>query len=217
MFAQLHSKSARRRNTLLYGSVSLHCLLLYLLVRSPSPIFVAPSSVVRGVTRGSVTQLYWTGRYSQSHVAGGRTTAQSPLAWNKRTIQRKADSADSPLTEADGTRTARSSDRPPAGSPYGSLSEGPSIGYEIRPALPVYAFDPVLGPGDLGYEGDEVVEITIDETGNVIHTTVLQSLGRAVDAKVLAVLQSWRFHPATRDGLAIASRQDVHYHFKPHS
>ena len=110
-----------------------------------------------------------------------------------------------------------SSDRPPAGSPYGSLSEGPSIGYEIRPALPVYAFDPVLGPGDLGYEGDEVVEITIDETGNVIHTTVLQSLGRAVDAKVLAVLQSWRFHPATRDGLAIASRQDVHYHFKPHS
>ena len=81
----------------------------------------------------------------------------------------------------------------------------------------MYAFDPVLGPGDLPHEGDEVVEITIDETGNVTRTVVLESLGPAVDAKVLAVLQNWRFHPATRDGLAIASKQDVHYHFKPRS
>ena len=52
MFAQLHSTSPRRRNALLYGSVGLHCLLLYLVVRSSGPIFVAPSSVVRGVPRG---------------------------------------------------------------------------------------------------------------------------------------------------------------------
>jgi len=217
MFAQLHSTSPRRRNALLYGSVGLHCLLLYLVVRSSGPIFVAPSSVVRGVPRGSVAQLYWTGRHSPPHLAGGGTTAKSPLTWNKRTRERRAKSSDNALTEADGTRNARSSETPPAGSAYGSLSEGPAIGYEIRPALPAYAFDPVLAPGDLAREGDEVVEIKIDETGNVIHTIVLQSLGPAVDAKVSAVLQSWRFHPATRDGLAIASKQDIHYHFKPHS
>ena len=217
MFAQLHSTSPRRRKVLLVGSVGLHCLLLYLLVRSPGPIFVAPSSVVRGVPGGSVTQLYWTGRYSQPHLAGGSTRVKSPLTWNQRNSQRRANTSENRLTEAEGTRNERANNTPAAGSPYGSLTEGPSIGYEIRPALPMYAFDPVLGPGDLAHEGDEVVEITIDESGNVIQTVVLESLGPAVDAKVLAVLQSWRFHPATRDGLAIASKQDVHYHFKPHS
>jgi TonB family protein len=215
MFAQLHTTSPRGRNARLYGSVSLHCVLLYLLVRSPGPVFVAPASVVRGVPNGSVTQLYWTGRASEPHLAGGSTAAKSPLTWKQR--EQRAKGADNVPTQADETRKAGAREAPAAGSAYGSLSEGPAIGYEIRPALPVYALDPVLGPSDLAHEGDEVVEITIDEAGNVIQTNVLQSLGPAVDAKVLAVLQGWRFHPATRDGLAIASKQDVHYHFKPHS
>jgi hypothetical protein len=37
----------------------------------------------------------------------------------------------------------------------------------------------------------------------------------AIDEKVLAALESWHFHPATRDGIPIPSKQDVHYHFKP--
>ncbi len=42
---------------------------------------------------------------------------------------------------------------------------------------------------------------------------MIQSLGATVDARVLAALADWRFRPATRDGLAIASKQDVYYHF----
>jgi hypothetical protein len=44
---------------------------------------------------------------------------------------------------------------------------------------------------------------------------VVQSLRPAIDAKVLAALESWHFLPATRDGVAIPSKQDVYYHFKP--
>jgi len=44
---------------------------------------------------------------------------------------------------------------------------------------------------------------------------VVQSLGPAIDGKVLAALENWHFHPATRDGVPIASKQDVVYHFKP--
>jgi hypothetical protein len=44
---------------------------------------------------------------------------------------------------------------------------------------------------------------------------VVQSLGPAIDAKVLAALENWRFRPATRDGVPIPSKQDVVYHFKP--
>jgi hypothetical protein len=43
----------------------------------------------------------------------------------------------------------------------------------------------------------------------------VQSLGPAIDAKVMAALENWRFRPATRDGVPIPSKQDVVYHFKP--
>jgi hypothetical protein len=43
----------------------------------------------------------------------------------------------------------------------------------------------------------------------------VQSLGPAIDEKVLAALENWHFHPATRDGVPTPSKQDVVYHFKP--
>jgi len=60
-----------------------------------------------------------------------------------------------------------------------------------------------------------VIEITIDESGNIVNRVVVQSLGPAIDGKVLAALENWHFRPATRDGVPIPSKQDVVYHFKP--
>jgi periplasmic protein TonB len=57
------------------------------------------------------------------------------------------------------------------------------------------------------------VEVTIDEKGNVADTKVLESLGYGLEDKVLEALKNWRFTPATMNGIAIASRQDVHFHF----
>jgi protein TonB len=64
-----------------------------------------------------------------------------------------------------------------------------------------------------GMQGDVIVEVTIDEQGSVTETRVLQSLERGIDEKVIATLKGWRFKPATVDGMAISSRQDVHFHF----
>src|SRR5437867_3660236 len=64
-----------------------------------------------------------------------------------------------------------------------------------------------------GLQGDVIVEVTIDEQGNVTETRVLQSLQQDIDEKVIATLRNWRFKPATVDGVAISSRQDVHFHF----
>jgi protein TonB len=61
--------------------------------------------------------------------------------------------------------------------------------------------------------GNEVVEIVIDEQGNIVSHTVLTSLGTIVDNKVLAALQNWRFRPATKNGIPIPSKQDVEYFF----
>lgn len=102
----------------------------------------------------------------------------------------------------------------PAGSPFGSLGYGSVLGLEVRPALPIVYPDPVVGSDVLdGLVGDEIIEITIDEQGNIIATRVLQSMGPQVDQRVLAALAQWRFSPATKNGVPIPSKQDVHYHF----
>jgi protein TonB len=86
-------------------------------------------------------------------------------------------------------------------------------GYEARPAFPITFPDPPRSDLPDGVNGDVVVEVTIDSQGNVAETKVLRSLGNGVDEKVLATLRNWRFTPATMNGVAIASRQDVHFHF----
>ena len=102
---------------------------------------------------------------------------------------------------------------PAAGSLYGSLSYGTFTGPEIRPALPIVSPDPAFGSDAAGIEGDVIVEITIDEPGAIVQKIVIQSLGPAVDQKVLAALENWRFTPASKNGVPIPSKQDVYYHF----
>jgi periplasmic protein TonB len=102
-----------------------------------------------------------------------------------------------------------------AGPRYGTLNRGSFFGDEIRPALPMTTFDPVAYPWELpDAEGNVVVEIVIDEHGEIVAKTVLQSLGSKLDEKVLLALQNWRFQPATRNGSPIASKQDAIFHFR---
>ena len=85
-----------------------------------------------------------------------------------------------------------------------------------RPALPVIYSDPRIEFSDLPQgipEGDEIIEITIDAQGKIVQKVVISSLSPSVDAKVLAALENWHFLPATRFGVPIPSKQDVHYHF----
>jgi hypothetical protein len=42
---------------------------------------------------------------------------------------------------------------------------------------------------------------------------VLRTVGYGIEEKVLAALENWRFKPATQDGVAIPSQQDVYFHF----
>jgi TonB family protein len=100
-----------------------------------------------------------------------------------------------------------------AGSEKGSLPDGPTIGFVREPALPIVGPDVPRSSLPAGIQGDVIVEITIDTQGNVAETRVLQSLGPEVDEKVLATLHMWHFRPATTDGVANVSKQDVHFHF----
>src|SRR5205814_2213927 len=104
---------------------------------------------------------------------------------------------------------------PSAGSANGDSDMGPMSGVGALPALPTRFPDPHVTPSELppGVTGDVVVEVTIDIAGNIVNKKVLQSIGYGIYEKVLAVLENWRFRPATINGTPIPSRQDVHFHF----
>ncbi len=87
-------------------------------------------------------------------------------------------------------------------------------GHDVKPAFPVVYPSPDLSQVDLpfGYQGEIVVEVTIERDGSVSDMKVIQSVGHGVDEKVLATVQKWRFRPAILDGSPIASKHDVHFH-----
>ena len=101
-----------------------------------------------------------------------------------------------------------------AGSPLGTVLDGPISGHEVRIALPQYP-EPQVDRANLprNLQGDVVIEVTIDADGNVVATKIVQSIGHEIDEKIEAALRRRHYQPATLDGTPVASRQDVHFHF----
>jgi len=102
-----------------------------------------------------------------------------------------------------------------AGSPLGTMIDGPITGHEVHVAYPVVFPDPPVARAELprDLQGDVVIEVTIDSQGNVVETKIVQAIGHGVDEKIEATLRRWHYQPATLDGTPVASRHDVHFHF----
>ncbi len=102
-----------------------------------------------------------------------------------------------------------------AGSPLGTMIDGPIIGHEVHVAYPTVYPDPPVARAELPRDlvGDVVIEVTIDSQGNVVETKIVQAIGHGIDEKIEATLRRWHYQPATLDGTPVASRHDVHFHF----
>jgi len=229
MFAQLNPATARRQRWLRCGSLIGHGMLLAWLLHMPDPQLLTPSSIALGQNGNAVTRLYWPSKspddsnQSSSDSATQRYRHQrlghDKLIW--KTPAHLAKVPQNPLAHSEAEDKAQTQTLSalghgaPAGLSYGTLSRGPAFGDEIRPALPVRTSDPIAYPWELpDSEGNVVVEITIDERGEIVSKSVLNSLGSKLDEKVLLALGNWHFHPATRNGVAIASKQDAIFHFR---
>lgn len=102
-----------------------------------------------------------------------------------------------------------------AGSPLGTVVDGPVSGHEVHVAYPVVYPDPPVNRTELpqGLVGDVVIEVTIDSQGSVVETKIVQAIGHGIDEKIEATLRRWHYQPATLDGTPVASHHDVHFHF----
>jgi TonB family protein len=184
-----------RRNTALFASFLIHGIVLYCWL-DRAPRFVEPSTVAWG-RHGSSDKLVY---FPNAELESPAEKMQLHL---ERKHKRPKQAPPNPVPSLR------------AGLPTGSSFNGAIRGTEAMPAIPLVFPDPTIYPWQLGngFEGDVVVEVTIDERGNVTGTRLLESLEQGIDQTVIAAVRQWRFRPATVDGRAITSRQDVHFHF----
>jgi TonB family protein len=201
----------RRWSFSLVVSTGIHALILLALCWPAIPIFVKPNWVARG-EGGNATPVsiaLYIPKDIQQAAQTQKPLLALPASAQKKPAKTKLQKRSNVLEVEKPTTTTE------AGSQSGSAYDGPMSGDEVKPALPITFQDLKIGRSELpgGAPGDVIVEITIDAQGNVIEEKLLQGLGQNVDERVIAALRDWRFHPATRNGMAIPSKHDVHFHF----
>ena len=214
MFAELQPAEGRlRRHRGIVVSALVHLgLLAIFLLRRPAPVTLLPYELAYGNGSHSYRVVYVApgdepisppdpALSLSARIAPQRHRAPAP----KKREHQKPVAANAEIAE----QASR------AGSPLGTLIDGPISGHEVHVAYPVVFPDPPVVRSELpaGLQGDVVVEVTIDASGNVVETRVVQAIGHGIDEKIVSALRQWRFQPATLDGTPVASKHDVHFHF----
>lgn len=230
MFTATPPAGTRRQRLIRTGSLVLHAVVLALLVHSPKAIRLSPNSVALGENGTSLTRLYWPSKTPDNSKASSSDLATQryrherlgqKLAWKKQSEAAKLTAPQTPVShiekqdKSDTQTLSALGHGAQAGARYGTLASNSFSGDEVRPAFPVATSDPDVYPWQYPTSpGNEVIEITIDERGEITNKTVLQSLGPDIDTKCLAALDNWHFHPATRNGSPIPSKQDAIFPFR---
>jgi TonB family protein len=215
MFEELKTTSRVNWTAALTLSFAVHGVVLLVLAHR-TPVVVLPREVALGTpySSGSVIYLAPLGR-ERPH------DKPEPLQLAKITVQKQDLSSRPKPVAREREEASKTADNAPdvtasAGSSYGVHIPGtPLTGPAVMPALPQVFPDPPIARSEVppGVSGDVIVEVTIDEQGNVTELKLTQGIGYGIDEKVLAVLRQWHFRPATRDGLNIASQHLVHFHY----
>ncbi len=97
----------------------------------------------------------------------------------------------------------------------GSNSLGADDAQQI--ALTMYSPSPTpdLSVLPRGLQGDVIVDVTISADGRVSDLTVLKTLGYGLESSVVSTVRTWTFQPAKKDGVPVASIQELRFHFGP--
>jgi len=205
-----------RRHCAALASVGAHLAALALIVfHSPRIVQLAPTWLAFGDSAHSYHITYIPNGNEETPLNEAKlilpkTRHLSPARPQPQT--RKPKPAEPPRPPEPNSEEASINSK--AGSPLGTVIDGPITGHEVHIALPVYP-EPQVDRANLPRDlvGDVVIEVTIDSQGNVIETKVVKSIGHDIDERIEATLRRRHYQPATLDGTPVASHQDVHFHF----
>jgi periplasmic protein TonB len=214
VFTGLQPASRLKNYRAVSVSVAAHlALLLWIVLHHPRVIELTPAWLAYGNGTHSYRVTYFPpGGEGASTDAKLVLPRESPaLRPRPRSLASKP-AADHQLAPGDAEAAEHNSR---AGSPLGTMIDGPITGHEVHVAYPVVYPDPPVARAELprDLQGDVVIEVTIDPQGNVVETRILQAIGHGIDEKIMATLRQWRYQPATLDGVPVASKHDVHFHF----
>ena len=214
MFQQLPQPGRKRWRRSMVLSFAAQVAALAALLYQTAPVFVTPSDAQLGIpgSSGSLSIVYIAPvGPEQPQPDQSRPTLQAAVPKKPKPPkpQPKHEELAAQTADNGAEQTAQ------GGSPFGRVPGSPLTTDEVIPAFPDVYPDPPVSRADLpaGVTGDVIVEVTIDSQGKVVETKLIQGIGYGVEQKVLQVLQRWHFHPASRDGMTIASQHIVHFHY----
>ena len=215
MFQEIHPAAARfRDHRAVASSVLAHMgLLAAILFHRPPVIELIPLELANGSGTQSYRVIYAPPDGQDSPDEDRITLAHSKPEPHRRPKPSSSKPAPDHLQVPPDAEASDHNAR--AGSALGTLIDGPIEGHEVHVAYPVVFPDPPVARSELprDLKGDVIVEVTIDAQGNVVETRVVQALGHGIDEKIVAALRQWRYQPATLDGVPVASKHDVYFHF----
>jgi TonB family protein len=212
------TSSVFRRHRLVGASVAVHLAVLAAIVfHNPRVIDLSPAWLAYGDSDHTYQLIYLPPSADASDAPPDaakllfpRTSKARPRPLSKPKPPKPAPEPQEKIADAEaGDHNAH------AGSPLGTMIDGPITGHEVHVAYPTVYPDPPVDRAGLPRDlvGDVVIEVTIDSQGNVVETKIVQSIGHGIDEKIEATLRRWHYQPATLDGTPVASRHDVHFHF----
>ena len=214
MFAGIPTSSRLKNYWAIAPSVVLHLAVLGVVIfNRPRVIELTPAWLAYGDASHSYRVTYFPpGDKDQSQEAKFTPPREASTAKRPRPSSKTKPPARHEQIPLDADASDRNAK---AGSPLGTMIDGPITGHEIHVAYPVVFPDPPVARSQIpaGLTGDVIIEVTIDSAGNVVQTRILEAIGHGIDEKIEATLRQWHYQPATLDGVPVASKHDVHFHF----
>jgi protein TonB len=186
------------------SSTALHLLVLGLFLHQ-SASWVAPIRLPGSEHGTNLLLTYSPGR------APIRATAPNPKTPLKQAT------APTPLSKIPTPTATSPNSQSPASAQPDSAAGADSLGSgNINIALASYFPPPKPDLSTLprGTKGDVILDIVIDSAGKIADIKMTSGLGHGIDENVIATVQQWTFHPATKDGQPVASEQELHFHYE---
>lgn len=224
MFAHLYPEPNRNRFLMFVFSLWLQVTVLLALAMIGGQRFShmpGPSIRHPDMTRAAVTPIYFRPN-TPAAPSVPDTAAPATLPAPEAASKTQTETQDTSNTQADAGDEHSGQDDAQGLAPFPSWSMNSRpgsftvFGHQITAALPIFTPDPPVLHGEVPDPArgkDMVLDVVIDNQGSIVQATILQGAGFGVESSVMETLRRWIFVPAKVNGMPVASRRQLRFHF----